>query len=638
MASYDVDNPEVVNFITQSPNPEKVATGRDGDLRHKNRSQKCQSGRPPSSEDAIIKSGEIRDEETPLLGTEIRHNVHRCHSCCNKRICIRSKPALLVLLWNFFVAFGVQEVVSFTVDNLGFATSLSSAQTVYVGVSISAGLLLLFPLAIVLADIKFKRHKTILASICFAFISAFIVYIGIMLWVIFWQSFLDDTNICFTVLCYAISCAIVGFGGIVFLIGYIAFTANVIQFGVDQLHIHNVCAHKESSVLFVHWYVWTSNLGIFMWKLDWSTFIYYLLTDSDHYNGLLLLSSSLIALIVIGLSLCFAYRERHLFPVQLSSTNPYNLVYQVMKYSVQHSRQQTIHTIFLRLNLDVGKEKHGGPFKGKQVEDVKVYAKTFCILLTLGPIFTVNIAASSILSIFSTHMNVLGDSNYYGQWIFSYTDLLTSILIVLIIPFYLCVVGPWASVYTPGRLRRIGIGIILIIFSLICPLLIDIIGHKRRLPNSIICFLASDFNPNNDYPDDPYIHINSWFIIFSYILNAFAHIFLDIATYEFICITSPYSMRGLFFGTLYAIKGIFQFFAVVIVLLPFNSWSREHSFPSCGFVYFLINIVIALTGLVVYIYAARKCRFLKREDSEDNAGLQVEVDHDDLNVNVETIA
>ena len=30
MASYDVDNPEVVNFITQSPDPEKVATRREG--------------------------------------------------------------------------------------------------------------------------------------------------------------------------------------------------------------------------------------------------------------------------------------------------------------------------------------------------------------------------------------------------------------------------------------------------------------------------------------------------------------------------------------------------------------------------------------------------------------------------------
>ena len=106
--------------------------------------------------------------------------MHRFHSCCNERICIQSKPLILILLWNFFVAFGVQEIVSFTVNNLLLLSSLSSAQTEYVGISISTVLLLLFPLAIVWADIKFKRHKTILASVCIAFISALIVYTGIM--------------------------------------------------------------------------------------------------------------------------------------------------------------------------------------------------------------------------------------------------------------------------------------------------------------------------------------------------------------------------------------------------------------------------------------------------------------------------
>ena len=322
-----------------------------------------------------------------------------------------------------------------------------------------------------------------------------------------------------------------------------AFTANVIQFVMDQLHImHNECAHEEKSVLFVHWYVWTSYLGIFTCQMDWDTLLY---SDSDHLNGLLLLSSSLITLIVIGRSLYFAYnRERHLFPVQITSTNLYcnNLVYQVIKYSVQQSWQQTIFTIFSRLNFDMGKEKHGGPFKAKQVEDVKVYAKTFCILLTLGPIFTVNIAASNIIPfIFTLHMDDFLVDNF-PKSIFSYHGSLISTLVVLVvvIPLYIFMVGP--SVYIPGRLKRIGIGIVLIIFSLICPLLIDIIGHIRH-PYSTIFFLASDFNHDIDYPDDPYIHISSWFIVFSYVLNAFAHIFLDIATYEFICITSPHSME-----------------------------------------------------------------------------------------------
>ena len=45
----------------------------------------------------------------------------------------------------------------------------------------------------------------------------------------------------------------------------------------------------------------------------------------------------------------------------------------------------------------MGKEEHGGPFTAKQVEDVKVHAKLFCVLITLGPIFAVDIVTSVTL-------------------------------------------------------------------------------------------------------------------------------------------------------------------------------------------------------------------------------------------------
>lgn len=142
----------------------------------------------------------------------------------------------------------------------------------------------------------------------------------------------------------------------------------------------------------------------------------------------------------------------------------------------------------------------------------------------------------------------------------------------------------------------------------------DIIGHVKN-STSITCFIADNFNPY--YIDDPsdYIYISSWFIVFSYIFNAFVRIFLDVAIYEFICITSPRELIGLVVGTFYTIKGISQLFAIVIIL-PFNSWSKEYSFPSCGFAYFLTNIGIALVGLMAYMCIARKYRNL-RYDPED---------------------
>ena len=62
----------------------------------------------------------------------------------------------------------------------------------------------------------------------------------------------------------ALSLGIPFFLGIVVNIGgFVAFSANVIQFGLDQLHD----ASTDDSVLYIHWYVWTSYLGLSLIKI-----------------------------------------------------------------------------------------------------------------------------------------------------------------------------------------------------------------------------------------------------------------------------------------------------------------------------------------------------------------------------------
>ena len=616
MARYHRDiNPEDVGFITQSDH-NTTAGHTERDLLPQNPQtrwpthQSLSGGLQPSG-DAVPNSAEVFVEESariPLLGVT---QGQRYHTCCHKQICLLSRPVLLVLLWNLFVVFGYQEVIGFTVSNLFYLTSLSSAQsTVYVGVSINAVVLLLFPVAIYMADVKFKRHRTILASVCFAFLSALMVYFGIILFILFAIFLFNDHGVDFIIA----SSIVVGSGGIAFLISYIAFTANVVQFGMDQLHYNMEDVHEKGPVLFVHWYVWTSNLGMFMWKVDWGTYIF----NFDYHNSLLFILSTFIALIVIGVSFCFAlyYSRRHTFQ-SLTTSYTISSTCQFIKLSVNKCWQQTPNDRYdfhARLDQEKEEDDNNPPFTEKQITDFKVSARIFCIILTLGPIFIVDVAASVIPSIFATHMDIdiiNGQDNYYLKWILSYNSLTQFMLVLIVIPLYVCFIGP--SVYIPGRFKRIGIGIIFVILSLISMMLIDIIGHKKH-PFSTTCFIADDFNIWYDSEDSDYIYISSWFIMFPQIFNAFAHLLLDVALYEFICVTSPHGMIGLLFGTLYVTKGIFQGFAVIIILLPFNSWSKEHSFPSCGFVYFFLNIVIAFIALITYLCVARKYRNLKRVD------------------------
>ena len=163
-----------------------------------------------------------------------------------------------------------------------------------------------------------------------------------------------------------------GSGGILFLGSYIAFIANVIQFGMGQFQtqgIPKVYTKKALCCLSIGMY------GPQIWKfyveIDWGTFIYRVL---DYHYGLFLIFSFLIIIIVIGASVCFAYNNGARMPSIpnfASSTNSYGKIYQVIKYSLKHNQQ---HTNNYASRLDVGKEEHGGPLIAKQVKDVKVYS------------------------------------------------------------------------------------------------------------------------------------------------------------------------------------------------------------------------------------------------------------------------
>ena len=103
-------------------------------------------------------------------------------------------------------------------------------------------------------------------------------------------------------------------------------------------------------------------------------------------------------------------------------------------------------------------------------------------------------------------------------------------------------------------------------------------------------------------------------------------------------------------GTFFAIKGVFQLFGVVLYLAVGVGCSLKYQFPICGFIYYLINVVIALIKIIAFTLVARQYQYRQR-DEPDNiyryaeeyyANAQDETsygydDYDDDNLNVETI-
>ena len=64
-------------------------------------------------------------------------------------------------------------------------------------------------------------------------------------------------------------------------------------------------------------------------------------------------------------------------------------------------------------------------------------------------------------------------------------------------------------------------------------------------------------------------------------------------------------------GIFFAVKGLFHLIGVLGILLPFSFWWTS---PRAGLVYFLVNIVISVVGVVAFTTAAKRYKYRERDD------------------------
>ena len=484
--------------------------------------------------------------------------------------------------------------------------------------------LLFYPLAGYLADIRYGRRKIVIFGLkliwlsILTFVVLFIVIysVGIALlgddWI---ERFYFGYGQCNNVsLGFGVS--LTGLIVVAFLVsstGFAAFAANVIQFGIDQLQD----LPAKSSFLFIHWFLLTVYTCDSIGKLVWST-----CTLSLPIHPLLSIGFLLLALVymvfIFGMPLSLGCSKCKWFTTNTTVENPYREVMQVVTFARQHKIpiRRSAFTYWeddIPTGLDLGKSKYGGPFTTDQVENVKAFFGILYIIFMVGPIFTADIAAAAFLPLLKNHMdiwvpegrNLVQMVNRIFYTVVTNGTTLYSIFIVLLIPIFLKIIHPLFQRYIPGILKRIGIGLCLITVSLLCSLLVDTIGHA--LPSGQNT--TSVFNPI--YISSSTLQLSPYILIIQNVLIAVAYILIYGGVFEFICAQSPHSMKGVLIGIFFAVKGLFQLIGVLGILLPFSFWQTS---PRAGLVYFLVNIVISVVGVVAFTVAAKRYQYRQRDD------------------------
>ena len=565
-----------------------------------------------------------------------------------------SKAALIILVWNLIITFGLVGLMDpaiYTFVDTSMCsdgiTSLIIRSTLY---GFNAFIFLFYPLAGYLADIRWGRHKTVINSLCFIMwtlilmiVLGGLMVIGNISVIDTWPSSLNTLQTTASVVLFVVFGLPVILGIILLFCSLVAFNANVIQYGIDQLHD----APTDDSILYIHWYVWTIYAGFLIIRLP---IVFYNMT-------FLVALGPCLAPILLGITLCIQKYNRKSFLIDSGSRNPYKLVYQVFKFAKDHTNPiyRSAFTYCedeLPSRLDLGKEKYGGPFKNEDVENVKAFVGIVCVLLSTGPTFIADIAVHAILPSIADYDDSELAHDYSGSGGYEYDTLiinlfyafgcLTPLIIVIIIPLYLLLLRPFIQDYIPGMLKRMGIGMIMFFLSGLCTLLMGTFSYgcttEYYYDDYRSCSVISSL-----------FSINVHFLIIQSSLNAIGFVLLNIATFEFICAQSPHSMKGLLIGTFFTIKGVFQLIGVLAVLTPVTVWCKSHDkLPICGFIYYFLNIVILFIGIVTFTIVARRYQYRVRDEPDNiyryaeeyyaNAQDEPNYDYDDYdNLNVETI-
>ena len=567
---------------------------------------------------------------SPIAMPTLRERLNRM-CVLPRHLCLPSKAAVLILFWSAIVGTGYTLAKDTTVA-IGVVLAQDNGHkygNVLVNILIPyvclALVMLLYPLSGFMADIWCGRYKSVIISMCILMCSFIGFAIGCTLNLINDIDHINRRSELHKV-GQDLLIAVVVLAFLLFIIGLSGFQANFIQLGLDQLHE----APSEYLGIFVHWAMWA---GTFTAPFSRILYTAYACARSD---GLLygLYSLPIVCSVCLTLLLLFSCWKHHWFYTEPGQDNPYKMVLGVLRFAKKHSYplQRSAFTFDgseIPTRIDFAKQRYGGPFLTKQVEDVKTFLRILAVLVALGPIYILEVPASNfVFPLFSLHTG-LGpafSNSCTSRWLVLESGTLGELVPVIGFPLYIWLIYSFLRRCIPKIFTRLFLGGSLLFLCVFIMSMTDLFGHLfLKNVDSLEGVLHEKDDSesycmfNLDVTSDHAKALNlSWGVhVIPNILIGISPILITTTTFEFISAQSPHSMKGLLVGMFFAIKGVFQLLSAFL-LLPFSLpdyWTTEHPKKlNCGFGYLFLVSGLAFIGLVIFSIVAKKYKYRERDD------------------------
>ena len=277
----------------------------------------------------------------------------------------------------------------------------------------------------------------------------------------------------------------------------------------------------------------------------------------------------------------------------VNTSNPIKLIVRVLCYARKHKYPENRSALTYweeeaPSRLDLGKEKYGGPFTEEQVEDVKTVLRLLPIILVC-----------SVGSGFSMHD--ISGVNYGCQNTFEGNISLT-VAYLFIILLHQFLIYPCFHKYIPSMLKRIGLGMVLIVIANIIHATLASIGnyHVGEMFHCLVAFNEKSYTLKHNWTifEDITLAVN-WYII-------------NVVVVEFLLAQCPKSMRGTMIGLWLCfriLRGHFQF----ILFLPFLNFLDSDVPLGHGFYFHLMETIISVFLFLIFIFLATRYKFCVRE-------------------------
>ena len=357
---------------------------------------------------------------------------------------------------------------------------------------------------------------------------------------------------------------------------------NLLPFDIDQL----IGSSSDELTAVIHWH----NVGPVVTPLFLQISIF------EFGNAQLLPCLAFCIICIAAVLVSHSLFKHCLDTTPVNTSNPVKLIVRVLCYARKHKYPENRSALTYweekaPSRLDLGKGKYGGPFTEEEVEDVKT-------VLRLLPLVVICTLAIGLYQAYIEGLEV----HFYGCQIkFDGLSFFSVYLFIILLHQFL--IYPCFYKYIPSMLKRIGLGIVLIVIANFIFTVLAVIGYYH-VGEMFRCLTAFD--------EESYVASKHTWLIAHNVALAVIFYIANIVFLEFILAQSPKLMRGTMIGFWFCFRDLRNYIGYAL-FLPFHHY-MSLSFPfGRGFYFFLAQTFICFILLLIFLFLAKRYKFRVRE-------------------------